>query len=104
MRRKLAQKAFQHVAYYDTAIAQYLRGDEKGFPEEMTIALKKRSNLSYGENPHQQAAFTQKRRREGRPQPSFISQLGGKELSFNNFLDLESAVRAVMDFPCPPSP
>ncbi len=57
LRRKLAQKAFQHVAYYDTAIAQYLRGEEKGFPEVMTIALKKRANLSYGENPHQQAAF-----------------------------------------------
>ncbi len=102
LRRKLAQKAFQHVAYYDTAIAQYLRGEEKGFPEVMTIALKKRANLSYGENPHQQAAFYE----EETPKkcvPSLVSasQFGGKELSFNNILDLESAVNAVMDFPLP---
>ena len=56
-RKKLAQKAFQHVASYDTAIAQYLRQDAEGFPDEMTIALKKRYGLRYGENPHQSAAF-----------------------------------------------
>jgi len=56
-RKRLAQKAFQHVAIYDTAISQYLRQDMEGFPEEMTIALKKRYGLRYGENPHQQAAF-----------------------------------------------
>jgi phosphoribosylaminoimidazolecarboxamide formyltransferase/IMP cyclohydrolase len=102
LRRKLAQKAFQHVAYYDTAIAQYLRGEEKGFPEEMTIALKKRSDLSYGENPHQQAAFYVEER-PGRSVPGIISstQLGGKELSFNNILDLDGALRAVVDFPGP---
>ena len=56
-RKRLAQKAFQHVAVYDTAISQYLRQDMPGFPEEMTIALKKRYDLRYGENPHQKAAF-----------------------------------------------
>ncbi|MCJ7790884.1 MAG: bifunctional phosphoribosylaminoimidazolecarboxamide formyltransferase/IMP cyclohydrolase, partial [Dehalococcoidia bacterium] len=54
-RKRLAQKAFQHVALYDTAIDQYL--NEEIFPEEMTIALKKARSLHYGENPHQQAAF-----------------------------------------------
>ena len=54
-RKRLAQKAFQHVALYDTAIAQYL--NEEIFPEEMTIALKKARSLRYGENPHQKAAF-----------------------------------------------
>ena len=101
-RQKLAQKAFQHVAYYDTAIAQYLRGEEERFPEELTIALKKRSALSYGENPHQQAAFyvEEKPTKSG---PSLVSstQLGGKELSFNNILDLDGALRAVIDFPGP---
>jgi len=48
-RRRLAQKAFQHVAAYDTAISQYLRQGVDTFPEEMTIALKKRYNLRYGE-------------------------------------------------------
>ncbi|HJX70251.1 MAG TPA: bifunctional phosphoribosylaminoimidazolecarboxamide formyltransferase/IMP cyclohydrolase, partial [Dehalococcoidia bacterium] len=101
-RRKLAQKAFQHVAYYDTAIAQYLRGEEEGFPEEVTIALRKRSDLSYGENPHQRAAFYVEER-PGGVVPGIVSatQLGGKELSFNNILDLDGALRAVIDFPAP---
>ena len=102
LRRKLAQKAFQHVAYYDTAIAQYLRGEEKGFPDVMTIALKKRANLSYGENPHQQAAFYEEETpKKSGPSLVSASQFGGKELSFNNILDLESAVNSVMDFPLP---
>ena len=54
-RKRLAQKAFQHVALYDTAISQYL--NEETFPEEMTVALKRARSLRYGENPHQQAAF-----------------------------------------------
>jgi len=56
-RKRLAQKAFQHVAVYDTAISQYLRQDMEAFPEDMTVALKKRYGLRYGENPHQMAAF-----------------------------------------------
>ena len=101
LRQGLAQKAFQHVAYYDTAIAQYLRGDG-GFPEEMTIALKKRLDLSYGENPHQKAAFYAEEK-PGEAVPGIISstQLGGKDLSFNNILDLDGALRAVVDFPAP---
>jgi phosphoribosylaminoimidazolecarboxamide formyltransferase/IMP cyclohydrolase len=102
VRQKLAHKAFQHVAYYDTAIAQYLRGEEERFPDEMTIALRKHSDLTYGENPHQQAAFYA----EESPRKSGFSlvsstQLGGKGLSFNNILDLDGALRAVIDFPGP---
>lgn len=102
VRRKLAEKAFQHVAYYDTAIAQYLRGDQEGFPEELTIALKKRYQLSYGENPHQEAAFYAEER-PGRVGPAVISsaQLGGKGLSYNNILDLDGAMRAVLEFAAP---
>jgi len=101
-RRKLAQKAFQHVAYYDTAISEYLRGEEKGFPEEMTVALKKRFDLSYGENPHQKAAFYAEER-PGMSSPDIVTstQLGGKDLSFNNILDMDGALRAVIDFPDP---
>jgi phosphoribosylaminoimidazolecarboxamide formyltransferase/IMP cyclohydrolase len=54
-RQKLAQKAFQHVAMYDTAISQYL--NEETFPQDMTIAMKKLYDLRYGENPHQKAAI-----------------------------------------------
>ncbi len=98
-RRRLAQKAFQHVAIYDTAISQYLWRGEEGFPEQLTIALNRRSELSYGENPHQQAAFYIEE-----PQPreagSLVSalQLSGKELSFNNILDLDAALVVVSDF------
>src|SRR4030042_146983 len=102
-RKRLAQKAFQHVAVYDTAISQYLRGDTEGFPEEMTIALKKRYGLRYGENPHQQAAFYAEPV-VGRGQDTGITgakQLGGKELSFNNILDADAAWGVVTDFSAP---
>jgi len=102
-RKKLAQKAFQHVAIYDTAISQYLRQDIKGFPEEMTVALKKRYGLRYGENPHQQAAFYAEQR-VGTKQETGITwakQLWGKELSFNNILDADAAWGAATDFAAP---
>lgn len=102
LRQKLAQKAFQHVAYYDTAIAQYLRNKGEVFPGEMTVALKKKLDLSYGENPHQKAAFYAEER-PGKQVPDIVTstQLGGKALSFNNILDLDGALRAVIDFPGP---
>ncbi|MCD6452711.1 MAG: bifunctional phosphoribosylaminoimidazolecarboxamide formyltransferase/IMP cyclohydrolase [Dehalococcoidales bacterium] len=98
-RERLAQKAFQHVAIYDTAISQYLRQDT-GFPEEMTVALKRRFGLRYGENPHQQAAFYAELS-VGDKKPTGITwaeQLGGKELSFNNIMDADAAWGAVTDF------
>ena len=102
-RKRLAQKAFQHVAVYDTAIAQYLRQDMEGFPEEMTIALKKRYGLRYGENPHQQAAFYAE---QGVGTGlgtgiTWANQLWGKELSFNNILDADAAWGVVVDFSAP---
>lgn len=99
-RKRLAQKAFQHVASYDTAISQYLRKDDKGFPDEMTIALSKRQDLRYGENPHQKAAFYS----EASVAPAFNSgitfaeQIWGKELSFNNLIDADAAWSTVSDF------
>ena len=102
-RKRLAQKAFQHVAVYDTAISQYLRQDAEGFPEEMTIAIKKRYGLRYGENPHQSAAFYAEPR-VGAKQDTGITwakQLWGKELSFNNILDADAAWGAVTDFAAP---
>jgi len=105
-RKKLGQKAFQHTASYDTAIAQYLRKDEENlFPQNMTIALSKRYDLRYGENPHQQGAFYS----EYNPLQdsfdsgiTFASQLWGKELSYNNIMDAEAAWAAACDLadPC----
>jgi phosphoribosylaminoimidazolecarboxamide formyltransferase/IMP cyclohydrolase len=102
-RKRLAQKAFQHVAIYDTAISQYLRQDTEGFPEEMTIALKKRYGLRYGENPHQQAAFYAEQVVGARQDTgiTWAKQLWGKELSFNNILDADAAWGAVTDFSAP---
>ncbi|MFC1967584.1 bifunctional phosphoribosylaminoimidazolecarboxamide formyltransferase/IMP cyclohydrolase [Chloroflexota bacterium] len=102
-RQKLAQKAFQHVAVYDTAIAQYLRKGEAGFPEEMTVAMKKRYGLRYGENPHQTAAFYAEQT-VGAGQNTGITwakQLHGKELSFNNILDADAAWGAATDYAAP---
>jgi phosphoribosylaminoimidazolecarboxamide formyltransferase/IMP cyclohydrolase len=99
-RQKLAQKAFQHVANYDTAISQYLRQGVDSFPEEMTIALKKRYDLRYGENPHQPAAFYAEQRVTGKQDSgiTWAKQLWGKELSFNNILDADAAWSAAVDF------
>jgi len=102
-RKRLAQKAFQHTAIYDTAIAQYLRQGEEGLPEEMTVAMKKRYGLRYGENPHQAAAFYAEQA-VGTSQNTGITwakQLHGKELSFNNILDADAAWGAAIDFAAP---
>jgi phosphoribosylaminoimidazolecarboxamide formyltransferase/IMP cyclohydrolase len=102
-RKRLAQKAFQHTAVYDTAIAQYLRKGMDGFPENMTIALRKRYGLRYGENPHQQAAFYAEPAvgEAGETGITWAEQLGGKALSFNNILDADAAWGAVTDFAAP---
>jgi phosphoribosylaminoimidazolecarboxamide formyltransferase/IMP cyclohydrolase len=96
-RKRLAQKAFQHLALYDTAIAQYF--NEEVFPEEMTIALKKARSLRYGENPHQQAAFYIEQNVKQKPDGlTSLEQLSGPEISFNNLLDLDAALNLLADF------
>lgn len=96
-RKRLAAKAFQHTAAYDTTIASYLRGADDAFPSTLSVALQKIQNLRYGENPHQQAAFYS----AGAAIPGSIAnakQLNGKDLSFNNVLDLDAAFRCVRHF------
>ncbi len=101
-RKILAQKAFQHVAFYDTAIASYLRPKDEKFPQQMTLALKKIQDLSYGENPHQQAAFYREEAiGKGEPGIARAAQLSGKPLSYNNILDIDGALRAACDFSAP---
>lgn len=100
-RRRLAQKAFQHVAMYDTAIAQYLRAGD-GFPDNMTIAMKKLYDLRYGENPHQKAAlYAEQTVGQKSAGMTAVKHLSGPELSFNNFLDLEAAWSTAIDYPDP---
>ena len=101
-RRRLAAKAFQHTAFYDTHVASYLRPHDEIFPQEMTIALRKLMPLRYGENPHQLAAFYADATVQ--PLPYGIvggEQMHGKQLSFNNTYDLDAAWRVVTDFVAP---
>lgn len=100
-RKVLAQKAFQHVAIYDTAISSYLWQGEEGFPPYLTLALKKASDLRYGENPHQKAVFYQELSLSAETGLANAIQLGGRELSFNNILDFDSAANVVRDFSLP---
>lgn len=99
-RKRLAQKAFQHVAIYDTAIAQYL--NEESFPEEMTIALKKSHSLRYGENPHQQAAlYIEQNVKQAQNGLTSLKHLNGPEISFNNLLDFDAALNMLGNFTAP---
>ncbi len=100
-RRRLAQKAFQHTAHYDTAIAQYLRGDE-GLPERMTVALDKALDLRYGENPHQRAALYREQR-IGAAEEGIVAaeKLHGLDLSYINVMDADAAWQAVREFADP---
>ncbi len=97
LRRKLAAKAFQHVAYYDTAVAGYLRDAEDRFPEELTLGFKRQQVLRYGENPHQQGALYRE------PLVTFSSLVTGEQQlgvdpSLCNIYDLSAALETVRDF------
>src|SRR6266536_2954696 len=104
-RRRLATIAFQHTASYDTAIAEYLRlstGDY--FPDQLTLPLERVQALRYGENPHQQASFyrwSDTTFNTALPTVAGSEVLHGKELSFNNLLDLDSALTTVQSFTAP---
>jgi phosphoribosylaminoimidazolecarboxamide formyltransferase/IMP cyclohydrolase len=98
-RRAMAAKTFRHVAAYDATIAGYLTGGAAEFPEVLPIALTKIQDLRYGENPHQRAAlYGQFPNPEVGSTLAGATQLHGKELSFNNILDVEAAFGAVRDF------
>jgi phosphoribosylaminoimidazolecarboxamide formyltransferase/IMP cyclohydrolase len=95
-RRRLAADAFAHTAAYDAAIARWMAREET-FPERLSFAFERMMELRYGENPHQEGALYAA---EG-PHPGAIArgrQLQGKELSFNNLLDLDAAWLAANDF------
>ena len=96
LRRLLAEKVFARTAAYDAAIA-YWFGCERSeiFPERIAIPLERATMLRYGENPGQRAAFYVERNKDG---IAALEQKGGKELSFNNLLDLEGALFATDPF------
>jgi phosphoribosylaminoimidazolecarboxamide formyltransferase / IMP cyclohydrolase len=94
-RKRLARQAFETTAAYEAAIANWF-GEAEPFPDQLTIALRKVTDLSYGENPHQSAAYYRELGAE-RHLLSGIDQLGGKELSYNNLGDLEGARRVARE-------
>lgn len=99
MRLDLASKAFARTAAYDAAIAGYFAHQTAGtdpFPDRLLFIFDKRDRLRYGENPHQRAAFYHDRQ-AARGELVDFRQIQGKELSFNNLLDTDSAVRLARD-------
>ncbi len=96
LRRLLAEKVYAHTSSYDAAIAGWFAGQRaEPFPVTYPLAFEKQQALRYGENPQQRAAFYVERAGAGL---GALKQLGGKELSFNNFLDLEGAMLAIEPF------
>ena len=103
LRRELAAKAFALTAFYDAHVAGYLQAElAKDFPNLLTIPLRKKQDLRYGENPHQRGAFYAAGASElGEGGLAGIEQLHGRELSYVNILDLQSAWAAANDFVAP---
>ena len=100
-RQKLAAEAFATTASYDAQIANYLNGQAGTvFPSRMTLVVEKRADLRYGENPHQQGAFYADPAQR-RSSISSARQIAGKDLSFNNLLDLDAAWSIASDFKTP---
>lgn len=102
---KLSVEAFQHTAQYDTMIAKFLNhrlkvGDMEANPPTMDFSCEKIQELRYGENPHQRAAFYKDNSTKAWGLAN-LKQLHGKELSFNNILDLHAAMEFVRVFERP---
>jgi phosphoribosylaminoimidazolecarboxamide formyltransferase/IMP cyclohydrolase len=101
-RQRLAVEAFSIIADYDLAIARYFaeQHSKETFPATLRGSWKRKATLRYGENPHQQAAFYVDSK-PSRASVSTAESLGGKELSFNNLFDLDSALTLVRSFAQP---
>ena len=86
-RKKYAVKAFQTSSHYDTAIFNHFNTEE----EVLKFSIKKEKKLRYGENPHQQGRFFG-------PLSELLEQVHGKEISYNNLLDIDAAVNLMLEF------
>lgn len=101
LRRELAMKVFQHTARYDSLIAGYLEKQVEGghgkFPKILSLQFERAEMLRYGENPHQQGAFYRELNAK-EPSVSLGKILHGKAMSYNNFLDANSALELVKEY------
>ena len=100
----MAKKAFEHTAKYDSAISNYLNGLDTNrnvtYPNKLNLAFNKKMDLRYGENPHQSASFYVDEITNKGSLASF-KQLQGKELSYNNLNDADTAWECVKSFKLP---
>jgi len=105
VRLSLAANAFREIARYDRAIATYINEqaglEDSTFRAYLGIEFTKKQHLRYGENPHQKAIFYDEHPTPTRPCVANAEQLHGKELSYNNILDLDSALNFVREFTSP---
>jgi phosphoribosylaminoimidazolecarboxamide formyltransferase / IMP cyclohydrolase len=99
-RESLAAEAFAYTARYDTAIARWFQEKREDFPPLFVRAFEKVLELPYGENPHQRAAYYEQVGARTHVL-SMVSQLGGKPISFNNLLDLDSGRLLLSEFQIP---
>jgi phosphoribosylaminoimidazolecarboxamide formyltransferase/IMP cyclohydrolase len=99
-RETLAGEAFSYTARYDTAISRWFAERDDDFPPQYTRSFEKVLDLPYGENPHQRAAYYAELGTRTHLL-SMVSKLHGKELSFNNLLDLDAGRRLVEEFELP---
>jgi len=99
-RELLALDAFSHTAQYDAIISQYLRSRWTNdiLPRNNTLALRKKQDMRYGENPHLKGGFYQSLPEINEPCITTATQLQGKALSYNNILDSDGAIEAVKEF------
>lgn len=99
-RELLALDAFSHTAQYDAIISQYLRSlwTNDILPRNNTLALRKKQDMRYGENPHLKGGFYQSLPEINEPCITTATQLQGKALSYNNILDSDGAIEAVKEF------
>ncbi len=99
-RQHCAAKAFSMTSIYDTAIAAYFNSRESKldkFPQELSLSLHKKTSLRYGENPHQEASIYELGNYQA---PTLLKAqiLSGKELSYNNYGDLDACLDMLLDF------
>ena len=99
-RENLAAEAFAYTARYDTAIARWFQEKREDFPPLFARAFEKVLELPYGENPHQRAAYYAQVGSRTHVL-SMVSQVGGKQLSFNNLLDLDAGRLLLSEFQIP---
>jgi phosphoribosylaminoimidazolecarboxamide formyltransferase / IMP cyclohydrolase len=100
-RSRLAAKAFAHTARYDTMVAAYMQQrlgyEDDGFDDQLLLCFDKQQDLRYGENPHQRAAFYRNPLARG-GSVTAARVLQGKELSYNNIADADTAIECVRQF------